>query len=48
MVCTLKKILNSPGGGDILKEHVQAFDVDYITQNNRSSYLLTIITIDCS
>ena len=33
----LKKNRNSQGGGDITKERMWTFDVDYVTRNNRIS-----------
>ena len=34
----------SPGGGDIMREPMQMFDVGYVTQNNRSSSLCTDVS----
>ena len=36
MVYKLSKFQNSPSSGDITKEPVWTFDIDYITQNSRS------------
>lgn len=37
MVCTKKNIYKDPGGGDIMKEPIWTFDINYLTQNNWSS-----------
>ena len=36
--------IDSPGGGDIMKEPMRMFDIDYITQKTRSSQLRTILS----
>ena len=43
MIRTLKK-LKFPGGWDITKEPIYTFNAFYVTQNNRTSLLRTIVS----